>query len=103
MNKYNKTNKSISQFEAIEQVVLQAEDSKLSPAFFEKANPLLQVIADKQELTMEQALMLCLVMNFCDSGCVKLRWLLASIARCNHSPSQQSATKTTATTCYREW
>lgn len=62
----------MTQFEAIECVVRNAEDSELDSKFFEHVSPCLQKIADKQNLTTDQALMLCLMMNFCDSSNIRL-------------------------------
>lgn len=46
--------------EAIEKVVVLAKGSKLSDMFFQRANPYLQVVATKQNITEVQALFLCL-------------------------------------------
>lgn len=72
MSKINQIVEKMTQFEAIECVVRNAEDSELSAEFFEQVAPCLQKIADTQNLTSDQALMLCLMMNFCDSFHIKL-------------------------------
>ena len=72
MSKINQIVEKMTQFEAIECVVSNAEDSELGSKFFEHVAPCLQKIADKQNLTTDQALMLCLMMNFCDSSNIRL-------------------------------
>jgi hypothetical protein len=63
MSKINQIVEKMTQFEAIECVVSNAEDSELGSKFFEHVAPCLQKIADKQNLTTDQALMLCLMMK----------------------------------------
>ena len=72
MSNINQIDELMTQFEAIECVVHNANDSELSAEFFEHVGPCLQKIADKQNLTSDQALMLCLMMNFCDSSSIRL-------------------------------
>ena len=72
MSKINQIVETMSQFEAIEWVVRNAEDSELSAKFFEHVDPCLQKIAAMQHLTADQALVLCLMMNFCDSSNIRL-------------------------------
>ncbi len=72
MSKINQIVEKMTQFEAIEWVVRNAEDSELSAKFFEHVDPCLQKIAAMQHLTADQALVLCLMMNFCDSSNIRL-------------------------------
>lgn len=72
MSNINQIDEKMTQFEAIECVVRNAENSELDARFFEHVGPSLQKIADKQNLTEDQALMFCLMMNFCDSSHIKL-------------------------------
>jgi hypothetical protein len=72
MNEINQIVEKMSQFEVIESVVRNAENSELDPKFYEHVNPFLRKIADIQNLTPDQALMLCLMMNFCDSSNIRL-------------------------------
>ena len=72
MSKINQIVEKMTQFEAIEWVVRNAEDSELSAKFFEHVAPCLQKIAAMQHLTADQALVLCLMMNFCDSSNIRL-------------------------------
>ena len=62
----------MTQFEVIESVVRNAQNSELDAAFFKHVGPFLKKIADKQNLTEDQALLFCLMMNFCDSSHIKL-------------------------------
>lgn len=72
MSKINQIEEKMTQFEAIEYVVRNAENSELGSKFFEHVAPCLQKIAEKQNLTTDQALMLCLMMNFCDTSNIRL-------------------------------
>ena len=72
MNKIEQIAEKMTQFEAIECVVRNAENSELDARFFEHVAPCLQKIADKQNLTSDQALIFCLMMNFCDSSHIRL-------------------------------
>ena len=73
MSKKNQKNeKKMTQFEAIECVVRNAEESELSAQFFKHVDSSLKTIADKQRLTTNQALMLCLIMNYCDNSNIRL-------------------------------
>ena len=72
MNEIDQIIEKMTQFEAIESVVRNAENSELDARFFEHVGPSLQKIADKQNLTSDQALIFCLMMNFCDSSHIKL-------------------------------
>ena len=72
MNEIDQIIEKMTQFEVIESVVRNAQDSKLDAAFFKHVDPFLKKIADKQNLTEDQALIFCLMMNFCDSSHIKL-------------------------------
>ena len=72
MSKINEIAETTTQFEAIECVVRNAEDSELDAKFFEHVGPCLQKVANAQNLTADQALVLCLMMNFCDSSNIRL-------------------------------
>ena len=72
MNEIEQIVEKMTQFEIIESVVRNAENSELDPKFYEHVNPFLRKIADIQNLTPDQALMLCLMMNFCDSSNIML-------------------------------
>ena len=72
MNEIEQIAEKMTQFEAIECVVRNAENSELDARFFEHVAPCLQKIADKQNLTSDQALIFCLMMNFCDSSHIRL-------------------------------
>ena len=72
MNKINQPKQKMTQLEVIEQVVLLAKDCELTSSFFKQAAPFLQAIAGKQNLTTNQTLMLCLIMNFFDQSGVQL-------------------------------
>ena len=72
MSEINQIVEKMTQFEAIECVVRNAQDSELDAKFFEHVGPCLQKIADAQNLTADQALVLCLMMNFCDSSNIRL-------------------------------
>ena len=72
MNETEQIVEKMTQFEVIESVVRNAEDSELDAAFFKHVNPFLKKIADKQNLTEDQALIFCLMMNFCDSSHIRL-------------------------------
>ena len=68
MNEIEQIVEKMTQFEVIESVVRNAQNSELDAAFFEHVGPFLKKIADRQNLTEDQALMFCLMMNFCDSS-----------------------------------
>jgi len=72
MNEIEQIAEKMTQFEVIESVVRNAQDSELDAAFFKHVEPFLKKIADKQNLTEDQALMFCLMMNFCDSSHIRL-------------------------------
>ena len=72
MNEIEQIVEKMTQFEIIESVVRNAENSELDPKFYEHVGPFLRKVADIQNLTPDQALMLCLMMNFCDSSNIKL-------------------------------
>ncbi len=72
MNEIEQIVEKMTQFEVIESVVRNARDSELDAAFFKHVDPFLKKIADKQNLTEDQALMFCLMMNFCDSSHIRL-------------------------------
>lgn len=72
MNETEQIVEKMTQFEVIESVVRNAQDSELDAAFFKHVDPFLKKIADKQNLTEDQALMFCLMMNFCDSSHIRL-------------------------------
>ena len=72
MNEIEQIVEKMTQFEVIESVVRNAQDSALDAAFFKHVEPFLKKIADKQNLTEDQALMFCLMMNFCDSSHIRL-------------------------------
>jgi len=72
MNEIDQIVEKMTQFEVIESVVRNAQDSELDAAFFKHVEPFLKKIADRQNLTMNQALMFCLMMNFCDKSTITL-------------------------------
>lgn len=72
MNEIDQIIEKMTQFEVIESVVRNAENSELDARFFGHVAPCLQKIADKQNLTSDQALIFCLMMNFCDSSHIRL-------------------------------
>ena len=72
MNEIDQIVEKMTQFEVIESVVRNAQDSELDAAFFKHVGPFLKKIADRQNLTEDQALMFCLMMNFCDSSHIRL-------------------------------
>ena len=82
MSKIHQIAEKMTQFEAIECVVHNANDSELRAEFFEHVGPCVQKIADKQNFTTDQALMLCLMMNFCDSSNIRLGNLAQLAALC---------------------
>lgn len=69
----------MTQFELIENVVRNASDCQLATRFFELEHPFLQLIAQKQNLTMDQALVFCLMMNFCDKSSITLGHLASYV------------------------
>lgn len=72
MNETEQIVEKMTQFEVIESVVRNAENSELDTKFYEHVSPFLRKMADIQNLTHDQALMLCLMMNFCDSSNIRL-------------------------------
>ena len=79
MNKHDLIIDDMTQFELIENVVRNASDCQLATRFFELEHPFLQLIAQKQNLTMDQALVFCLMMNFCDKSSITLGHLASYV------------------------
>ena len=85
MNEIEQIVEKMTRFKAIESVVRTAQDSELDAAFFKHVGPFLKKIADKQNLTEGQALMFCLMINFCDSSHIRLDlgpWLVHGSCCC---------------------
>ena len=55
---------SMTMVEAIEKIVEQADDSKLTEKFFQQAEPYAKIIAEKQEITIKQAVLLSLFVEY---------------------------------------
>ena len=55
---------SMTMVEAIEKIVEMADDSKLTEKFFQQAEPYAKIIAEKQEITIKQAVLLSLFVEY---------------------------------------
>jgi hypothetical protein len=55
---------SMAMVEAIEKIVEMADDSKLTEKFFQQAEPYAKIIAEKQEITIKQAVLLSLFVEY---------------------------------------
>ena len=69
---------SMTMLEAIEKIVEMADDSKLTEKFFQQAEPYAKIIAEKQDLTNKQAVLLSL---FCEYESASRKASIHDIAR----------------------
>lgn len=75
ITKQNTTNRSLDLLIAVEQIVEKANGSGLCPEFYRKANRHIKYVAEKMELSREQAIMMALFINNSHDTRIHLRGL----------------------------
>ena len=75
ITKQKTTNRSMDLLTAVEQIVEKAKGSGLSPEFYRKANRYIKHVAEKMELSREQAVIMALFIDNSHNTCIHLREL----------------------------
>ena len=73
ITKQKTTNRSMDLLTAVEQIVEKAKGSGLSPEFYRKANRYIKHVAEKMELSREQAVIMALFIDNSHNTCIHLR------------------------------